>query len=151
MFSNLTLRKIIAYGSEDYDQALALRDSLLRRPLGLSLYDEDLSGEKDAYHLGIFKGPELAAVLVLIPKDSATLQMRQVAVSQPLQGQHLGAKLVAFAESFAATQGFTRIVLNARQTAEAFYHKQGYTTVSEPFVELGIGHVKMEKTLSIES
>ena len=72
--------------------------------------------------------------LVLIPKDSATLQMRQVAVSQPLQGQHLGAKLVAFAESFAATQGFTRIVLNARQTAEAFYHKHGYTRVSEPFV-----------------
>ena len=80
MFSNLTLRKIIAYGSEDYDQALALRDRLLRKPLGLSLYDEDLSDEKNNYHLGIFRGPELAAVLVLIPRDSTTLQMRQVAL-----------------------------------------------------------------------
>ncbi|WP_195269974.1 GNAT family N-acetyltransferase [Eubacterium sp. 1001713B170207_170306_E7] len=149
MFANLTLRKIIAYGSDDYDQALALRDRLLRRPLGLSLYDEDLSGEKDDYHLGIFKGPALAAVLVLIPKDSATLQMRQVAVDTALQGQHLGAKLVAFAESFAATQGYTRMILNARQTAEAFYHKQGYATVSEPFMELGIGHVRMAKELRI--
>lgn len=49
MFSNLTLRKIIAYGSGDYDQALALRDRLLRKPLGLSLYDEDLSDEKNNY------------------------------------------------------------------------------------------------------
>lgn len=147
MFSNLTLRKIIAYGSEDYEQALALRDQLLRKPLGLSLYDEDLSDEKNDYHLGIFTSAELVAVLVLIPKDSATLQMRQVAVRENRQGQHLGARLVAFAESFAATQGFTRIVLNARQTAEAFYHKQGYTTVSEPFVELGIGHVRMEKSI----
>ena len=56
-----------------------------------------------------------------------------------------------FAESFAATQGFTRIVLNARQTAEAFYHKQGYTSVGEPFVELGIGHVRMEKALGMEN
>lgn len=150
MFSNLTLRKIIAYDSEDYEQALALRDQLLRKPLGLSLYDEDLSDEKNDYHLGIFTGAELDAVLVLIPKDSATLQMRQVAVRESRQGQHLGARLVAFAESFAATQGFTRIVLNARQTAEAFYHKQGYTTVSEPFVELGIGHVRMEKGLEVE-
>lgn len=150
MFSNLTLRKIIAYGSEDYEQALALRDQLLRKPLGLSLYDEDLSDEKNDYHLGIFTGTELDAVLVLIPKDRATLQMRQVAVRENRQGQHLGARLVAFAESFAATQGFTRIVLNARQTAEAFYHKQGYTTVSEPFVELGIGHVRMEKGLEVE-
>lgn len=150
MFSNLTLRKIIAYGSEDYEQALALRDQLLRKPLGLSLYDEDLSDEKNDYHLGIFTGAELDAVLVLIPKDRATLQMRQVAVRENRQGQHLGARLVAFAESFAATQGFTRIVLNARQTAEAFYHKQGYTTVSEPFLELGIGHVRMEKGLEVE-
>ena len=147
MFLNLTLRKIIAYGSEDYAQALALRDQLLRKPLGLSLYDEDLSDEKNDYHLGIFTGDALDAVLVLIPKDRATLQMRQVAVRENRQGQHLGARLVAFAESFAATQGFTRIVLNARQTAEAFYHKQGYTTVSEPFVELGIGHVRMEKSM----
>lgn len=147
MFSNLTLRKIIAYGSGDYDQALALRDRLLRNPLGLSLYDEDLSDEKNNYHLGIFRGPELAAVLVLIPRDSTTLQMRQVAVDTALQGQHLGARLIAFAESFAATQGFTRIVLNARQTAEAFYRKQGYTSVGEPFVELGIGHVRMEKKI----
>ena len=145
MFSNLTLRKIIAYGSEDYDQALALRDRLLRKPLGLSLYDEDLSDEKNNYHLGIFRGPELAAVLVLIPKDSTTLQMRQVAVDTALQRQHLGARLIAFAESF------TRIVLNARQTAEAFYHKQGYTSVGEPFVELGIGHVRMEKGLGMEN
>lgn len=147
MFSNLTLRKIIAYGSEEYEQALALRDQLLRKPLGLSLYDEDLSDEKNDYHLGIFTGAELDAVLVLIPKDSTTLQMRQVAVRENRQGQHLGARLIAFAESFAATQGFTRIVLNARQTAEAFYHKQGYTTVSEPFLELGIGHVRMEKSI----
>ena len=107
--------------------------------------------EKNNYHLGIFRGPELAAVLVLIPKDSTTLQMRQVAVDTALQRQHLGARLIAFAESFAATQGFTRIVLNARQTAEAFYHKQGYTSVGEPFVELGIGHVRMEKALGMEN
>lgn len=148
MINNLTFKKIIAYDSDDYEQALTLRNNILRKPLGLDLMNEDLSCEKDAYHLGLFKGTTLAAVLVLIPLDNNTLKMRQVAVDEALQGKHLGQKLITFAESFAKTQGYQKIILNARKYAEVFYHKQQYQRVSEPFIELGIPHIKMEKRLN---
>ncbi|MDO4287651.1 MAG: GNAT family N-acetyltransferase [Eubacterium sp.] len=141
--------KIIPWHSQEYQSALELRQAVLRAPLGLSLYDEDLSKEKAYYHLGLFQDDRLIAILLLIPKDKTTLQMRQVAVAENFQNKGIGRRLLAFAEKFAKTQGFNHIVLNARQSAVPFYKKQGYHTVSEPFTELGIPHLSMEKMLDI--
>ena len=39
---NLVDIRIITYGSDDYNAELQLRDKVLRKPLGTSLFDEDL-------------------------------------------------------------------------------------------------------------
>jgi len=41
------LIKEIKYGSKEYQQVLELRNKVMRLPLGLNIYDEDLSEEKD--------------------------------------------------------------------------------------------------------
>ncbi len=55
----------IAFGTAEYELALKLRDEVLRRPLGLSIADDDLSGEEAALHIGAFSrrrgGAEAAA------------------------------------------------------------------------------------------
>ena len=143
----IIISKIIPYGSQEYQAALSLRQAILRAPLGLDLMDEDLSGERENFHLGLFEGSRLLATLMLIPTYDDQFTLRQVAVDRHFQGRGLGRKLMVFAEKFAANRGCKAIVLNARASAKPFYEKQGYITISKPFTELGIPHIRMKKTL----
>jgi hypothetical protein len=51
----VAIRRIVG-GSAEYEMELKLRDQVLREPLGMSLFDEDLSGESADIHLGAFDG-----------------------------------------------------------------------------------------------
>lgn len=139
----------IQYGSTEYAAAFALREEVLRKPLGLSLNDETLAQERDYFHLVCHLDSELVACLVLLPKESGDIRMRQVAVKPHLQGQGIGRALVEFAEQFARERGFTLMKLHARDIAIPFYERLGYESVGEPFVEVTILHQTMQKRLSI--
>lgn len=51
--------RLIEYGSEDYKAELEMRNEILRKPLGLSIYDEDLGQEKPYFHIGAFENERL--------------------------------------------------------------------------------------------
>ncbi|QDH21479.1 GNAT family N-acetyltransferase [Saccharibacillus brassicae] len=143
----------IAFGTAEYELALKLRDEVLRRPLGLSIADDDLSGEEAALHIGAFArrrgGAEarLVGTLLLRAAGEGALQMKQVAVDEALRGTGTGRQLVRFAEALAARQGYGEIVLHARETAAPFYDKLGYAREGERFEEIGIPHYSMRKPL----
>lgn len=137
----------IGFGTAEYKAELMLRDKILRRPLGLDLFDEDLSRETDDVHLGLFEEERLVGVLVLTKVDSESVRMRQVAVAGDRQHSGVGTALVAAAEREAAALGYRRITLNSRQTATGFYERLGYAAAGEPFSEVGIPHRTMSKTL----
>lgn len=137
----------IQYDSPDYAATFALREEVLRKPLGLSLNDETLAQERYYFHLVCHLDDELVACLVLLPKKNGDIRMRQVAVKPHLQGQGIGRALVEFAEQFARERGFTLMKLHARDTAILFYEKLGYECVGEPFVEVTILHCEMQKEL----
>ena len=139
--------RFINVGTEEYSKELALRDAVLRRPLGLSICGDDLSAEYRDVHIGAFRGNVLAGVLVLTRVDETTLKMRQVCVAEPYRGRHAGAALVASAEVYARGHGCTRIVLHARRQAAAFYEKLGYRKCGAEFIEVGIPHYAMYKSL----
>ena len=75
--------------------------------------------------------------------------MRQVAVATEYQGQGVGGLLVDECERWSRKNGFTRIELNARETAVHFYDRLGYHVEAEPFVEVGIPHRRMFKNLDL--
>ena len=52
----------IEFDSSDYHKALVLRDEVLRKPLGLSLFDENLTTEAADVHFGAFVNDRLIAV-----------------------------------------------------------------------------------------
>lgn len=63
-------------------------------------------------------------------------------------GQGTGAKLMHYAEKTAIEKFAAKeICMDAQKTAEGFYKKLGYETVSDDFIEAGIAHVKMRKSL----
>ncbi len=135
------------YNSDLYKAELKLRNEVLRIPLGMSLYDEDLSTENSQWHIGAFFESELVGVLLLVPIGNNVIKMRQVAVNFPFQGKQIGSKLVSFAENLAVLHGFNKMTLHARQTAVPFYLKLGYEIVSDEFTEVTIPHFKMQKSL----
>jgi GNAT superfamily N-acetyltransferase len=137
----------IEYGSQDYAAAFALREAVLRKPLGISLNDETLEQERDYYHLVCHTNDGLVGCLVLLPKDEGAIGMRQVAVVPHRQGQGIGRALVEFAERFARERGFMLMKLHARDTAIPFYKKLGYECIGDPFVQVTILHQAMQKRL----
>ena len=115
MFMGEILVKQILIGTNEYEAELKLRDDIMRRPLGLCLFDENLSAETEDIHIGAFDAGKLVGVLVLTVYGKSSLRMRQVAVAADRQKQGIGTLLAAYAESIAAKQGCTAIKLHARK------------------------------------
>jgi predicted GNAT family N-acyltransferase len=143
---NITVRQI-EHKSKEYEAGLVLRDEILRKPIGLCLAGEDLSGEENDIHIGAFDGDQLVGILILTKIDDNETQMRQVAVAQEYQGSGIGKLLVNFCEQSARDHEFKCIRLHARITAVEFYKYMNYTIVGDMFTEIGIPHYEMEKYL----
>ncbi len=139
--------KIIEYKSIDYDRSLDLRHRILRLPLGLSLFEEDLASDADDVHIAAFANTKILGIMLLKPIDKETVKMRQVAIDDDYKASGIGTKMIAFAEKHCRENNIKKITLNARETAVAFYKKNNYKIVSDVFYEVGIRHFRMEKVL----
>lgn len=137
--------KTITPQDEGYKAVFNLREAVLRKPIGLSLHNEDLSNEVNDHILIATINDTIAACLILSPKGNNRVQLRQMAVSPEWQGKNIGKQLVQYAEQFAWQHGYNNIVLHARITAQGFYHKLDYAAVGNVFTEVGIPHIEMEK------
>lgn len=139
--------KTFSCSDPEYKEEYALRNEVLRHPLGLDLKDEDLSRDQEDIHLGGFVSGTLAAFLLLHPLGDGVYQMRQVCVKPELQGKGYGRALIEASEQLLQKQQAHKIVLHARRTASGFYQKLEYSVSGEGFLELGIPHLPMEKEL----
>jgi predicted GNAT family N-acyltransferase len=137
----------IKYNTEDHNQELILRNNVLRKPLGLSLNDENLKTEKDDFHIGVYINDHLVGVLILTKQNEKEIKMRQVAVSEQWRSLKVGTELVRYAEQYAKNKGYESMLLHARKTARNFYLKLGYESVGEEFLEISIPHYRMRKSL----
>ena len=138
----------IPFATPAFDELLALRDRILRKPLKLEFNIIDIEEEFDQVHLAIYDPLcQLMGCLTFHILDDSVLKMRQVAIDKPFQRKGVGSLLVQEAENWALTNGYTQIVLNARDISLDFYKKLGYKKVGRAFTEVGIKHYKMEKEL----
>ena len=74
-------------------------------------------------------------------------QIGRMAVLAEYRGLKVGAALLEHAVEKARHLGFTSVFLNAQSHALDFYQKGGFTPVGEEFMEAGIAHYRMERTL----
>jgi GNAT superfamily N-acetyltransferase len=142
----ITIRRI-ELDSPEHAAARRLREAVLRAPLGVSWSAADLADEPISEHFAAFDGESLIATLLLKPRETGVVQMRQVAVDPPQQGRGIGTRLVAFAEAHAREHGCRRLIAHARATALAFYRALGYAEEGEPFLENTIPHRLVTKRL----
>jgi len=140
------IREII-FQSVEYNQELELRNKVLRIPLGMCLFDENLETEKNDVHIGAFINDKIVGILVLTRLNQNEIKMRQVAVDEEWRSKRTGSKMVVYAEKYSKNKGYTMMLLNARKTAVDFYEKLGYEKISNEFLEINIPHYKMRKKI----
>ena len=144
------MRKIkkITAESPEYESVLQLRNLVLRKPLGMNLFDENLEGDKEEHiFVMLDENNEVVASVQFKILDTRKVKLRQMAVHPDFQKQGLGKSLVHFAEQQMKNSGYTQIEMHARKYALPFYEKLGYKKEGEEFIEVGIPHYKMYKDL----
>jgi ribosomal protein S18 acetylase RimI-like enzyme len=139
--------KIIDHGTPEYQQMIKLRDDILRKPLGLGFNVQELDEEKENMLIGAFDDDQMLGCCMLVEENPTTVRLRQMAVSNDLQGKGIGKALMNFAENIARDRGYRVITMHARKNAVGFYEKMGYKIISPEFVEITIPHYLMEKKL----
>ena len=138
---------IVTAASPEYTQVWNLREEVLRKPLNMSLKNEDLSMDAEDEIFVALLDHEVIGCLMLHRLDANTVKLRQMAVYDGWQGKNIGRMLVTAAEKHAATKGYKKVSLHARLAASGFYSRLGYTQIGEEFTEVGIPHFLMQKEI----
>ncbi len=139
---------IVPYGTPKYEEVWDLREEILRKPLGLSLKNDDMSRDLvDKIFAAEHDGQVIGCVLLNHHNDE-NAQLRAMAVYDEWQGKGVGRLLVEAAERYAVSYGYKRLELHARKVALGFYKGMGYKIYGDEFTEVGIPHYMMEKSIS---
>ncbi len=139
--------KIIDHDTPEYRQMVKMRDEILRKPLGLSFSEEELSSEKNNMLIAAFEDDEMLGCCMIVENNSEKSQLRQMAVLNSLQGKGIGRALMVFAENLARDHGYKTMCMHARKNTVSFFEKMGYKVTSGEFIKLTIPHLEMEKEL----
>jgi|RhiMethySRZTD1v2_1073278.scaffolds.fasta_scaffold453000_3 GNAT superfamily N-acetyltransferase len=123
----------VAFGSDGYKQTLAIRDAVLRKPIGMELRAKDTASDPGDYHFAAFGGGAVIGCVLFTPRENGVVQLRQMAVLESHRGRNIGAQLVKFAEQVVAERGFTAVETRAWRSAEGFYRKAGYQSFEHVF------------------
>jgi hypothetical protein len=138
--------KEIIFGTDEYRLECALRNDVLRKPLGLELTAEELAREGDQLHFGLFERDDnLVACVVAVRLSPTDARIRQMAVSPTHQRRGLGKKVMNELEANLRSRGLTNLVLHARASAVGFYEKLGYTVSGDEFIDVTVAHFRMVK------
>ena len=143
---DIVIKKIV-YGTPDYETSIFIRNEVFRKPHGLDIKDDDLSSDKVVEMFGAYLDDKMIATIFLDIVDGNTVKIRNVAILEEYRGKGLGKYLMGYVEDIARQRGYTKSILMGRVSAEKFYNKLGYKTLSEPYDYKTVPHVDMEKNL----
>ena len=133
-------------GSGDVAAALALREEVFVREQGVPVEEEVDGRDEDALHLLAFEDERVVGTLRLL-FDGDTVKVGRVAVERRSRRRGVAAAMLAEAIAEARRRGCTRARLASQVDAVAVYEGAGFAVESDVFVEAGIPHVWMGRTL----
>jgi len=72
----------------------------------------------------------------------------RMAVRRPARGAGIGGRMLEVLVDAARKRGDREVMLNAQTQAEAFYQRYGFLREGEVFMEAGIPHIHMRRSLT---
>lgn len=141
---------LIPFATPAFDEILALRDAVLRKPLQLKFNSLDIAGEWNDLHFGLYDRADcLLGTCSYVYQGRHRWKMRQVCVHPEFQARGFGFTMVERTEQ-ELFQRFKAefISLHAREESLPFYLRMNYIREGEKFIEVGIPHYFMFKKLN---
>lgn len=131
---------------EDLKAAFDIRKKVFVDEQGVPAENEYDEFDETAKHVLVLYNGEPAATGRLREVDGVA-KLQRICVLESHRKYGLGRAVMEALESIARDGGLKEAKLNGQTHAEPFYNKLGYRTVSDIFLEEGIPHVTMKKTL----
>jgi predicted GNAT family N-acyltransferase len=132
---------------EEWKAVRRLRERVFVREQGTTLAEEFDEHDAGAVHAAAVAGGAVVGTGRMYTLPSGETRIGRMAVDQTMRREGIGGLVLAFLEERAALGGAASVTLHAQTYVRAFYERHGYSTCGEPFMEVGIEHVKMVKRL----
>ncbi len=112
------------------------------RPLDRDPFDDQ------ADHVVAFDGKErCVGTGRVVRADNRTAQIGRMAVAADQRKHGIGGLVLEALERMARLRGISELTVASQLPAEAFYRNRGFVRVGEPFLDQGVPHVVMRKSL----
>lgn len=127
--------------------AQQVRTAVFVEEQGIAPEDEWDADDATALHAVLFdvNGQPIGNARLLQPTESLA-KIGRMAVLREARGQGYGARLLQALLLEARRRGNKEVRLSAQRTAEGFYAALGFRAVGEPFDEVGIAHIEMQRS-----
>lgn len=136
-----------ATSDDEVSAALALRSRVFCEEQGVSFEADQDGRDPEATHIvAVDDGAVIGTCRLLFRGQVARLG--RLAVQPERRGDGVGAAILREADRVAAEAGAETIALHAQTYAQSLYEHAGYREYGPTFIEEGIEHVAMEKSLA---
>ena len=148
--SSAAMAYLVRFASspEDLDVGYALRRDVFEkeqnipRPLDRDPFDYS------ADHVVAFDGKgRCVGTGRVVRMDSRTAQVGRMAVAKDERKNGVGALVLQALERMASMRGISELTVASQLPAEAFYKNRGFARVGDVFLDQGVPHVAMRKSL----
>lgn len=132
--------------SQIYKDALSIRKTVFVEEQNVPM-ELEIENESEAIHFVGYKDEKPVVTARVLSEDSETWHVQRVATLKSARGQHLATDILTFIEGFATVYDIKYLTLGAQDQAQNFYLKLGYVIEGEGFMDAGIPHHTMIKTI----
>jgi predicted GNAT family N-acyltransferase len=133
-------------GPGEFEQAMELRREVFVVEQEVEEAEEFDGREDECVHVVAVDGGRVIGCCRLLPEGDV-VKLGRMVVAADRRREGVAEALLAESDVQAAGLGASRITLSAQTYVTDLYEKAGYAVTSEPFDEVGIEHVRMEKRL----
>lgn len=133
--------------SQTYKDALQIRYEVFvnEQQVPKELEIDDL--EEKAHHLVLYQENQPIGTARIYHLGNQLYKIQRVAVYKNFRGMGIGSALIKECEKQIALLGGQKITLGAQTHALAFYKQFNYTIEGDEFMDAGIPHLEMTKTI----
>ncbi|WP_336784972.1 GNAT family N-acetyltransferase [Paenibacillus sp. MMO-177] len=135
--------------SEELESAFSIRKNVFVEEQGVPLADEfdefDLLDGKCEHILAYYDGEAVGTGRIRTVEGMGKLE--RICILEPYRKFGIGRQIIAALEEIALEQGLPKVKLHGQTHAKGFYEKLGYEVASAEFMEDGIPHVLMTKSM----
>ncbi|BBB91406.1 MAG TPA: GNAT family N-acetyltransferase [Methylomusa anaerophila] len=146
----MEIQVIIANTAKEREKAYAIRRRVFieEQNVPAELELDEYDNHKNTQHVLLFTDKEKAVGTARFrPYGDGVLKIERVAVLAEQRGGGVGRMIMEAIETEARKAGYKCLKLSAQLHARKFYERLGYQSYGEVYLDAGIKHIAMTKTI----